>query len=120
MIPRFIKINGFTKENRYVMTGNINDAIHENGAWILDFKQYSNKSLVILFQMPVRDIGRLHSAVLGTGLKITEESEKLLADCDARQRLLGDDKVFDIYGTLQITFIHDEPDIRRYVPPFDL
>lgn len=120
MIPRFIKINGFTKENRYVMTGNINDAIHENGAWILDFKQYSNKSLVILFQMPVRDIGRLHTAILGTGLKITEESEKLLADCDAQQKLLGDESIFDIYGTLQLTFIHDEPEMRRYVPPFDL
>lgn len=120
MVPRFIKINGFTRENRFVMTATINDAIHESGAWILDFKQYSNKSLVILFQMSARDIGRLHAAVLDTDLKITGESEELLKNCDAQQQLLDDEKVFDIYGTLQITFIHDEPDIRRYVPPFDL
>jgi len=120
LIPRFIKINGITKENRYAITGNINDAIHESGAWALDFKQYSNKSVVILFQIPVRDIGRLHAAVLGTGLKITEESDKLLSDCDAQQKLLDDEETFDIYGTLQITFIHNEPDMRRYVPPFDL
>lgn len=120
MIPRFIKINGFTRENRFVMTARINDAIHESGAWILDFKMYSNKSLVILFQMPVRDVGRLYSAIQGTNLKIKDESDEMLKNCDAQQQLLDDDKVFDIYGTLQITFIHDEPDMRRYVPPFDL
>lgn len=43
-----------------------------------------------------------------------------MSDCDAQQKLLDDEETFDIYGTLQITFIHNEPDMRRYVPPFDL
>ncbi|ACV64598.1 hypothetical protein Dtox_3905 [Desulfofarcimen acetoxidans DSM 771] len=118
MMPRFIRINGQTREDRHDMISKVNTAISNSGAWILNFKMFSNRLINILFEVPTNNIDKLYASLLDTGLELYEESKALLEECSNQQKYVNDD--FDIAGTLQVTFIHNEPDLKIDVPPFDL
>ena len=99
------------------MTSLVERAILESGGWILDFKQFSNVSICINFEVPAKNIGKLRRALEAIDLRLTSESNEALASL-----IRPDDQPFaaseqrDVSGTLQITFIHNEPDLRRHVP----
>ncbi|MDD4587255.1 MAG: hypothetical protein PHC60_02525 [Heliobacteriaceae bacterium] len=119
-MARFIRINGFTRSDRHTIIGQLNQAISKSGGWILDFKMFSNKSINILLEIPVRNVRRLHQCLLEINIHLTPQSEELLRDTDLQQKKLGNESVFDLVGTLQVTFVHNEPDLVIEVPPFDL
>lgn len=120
MVPRFIRINGITRADRHHIIGEIDELISKSGAWILDFKRFSNISINIFFEIPVRNISLLLSSLQETNIKLHEESITLLQDADKKQKRINDEAVFDIIATLEVTFIHNEPDLIIEVPPFDL
>jgi hypothetical protein len=108
---KFLRLDGFTKAERIQMTTQVSDAISEAGAWITDFHQYSNILICINFQVPSANLDRLATALQETGLHLSQESlDQLMAVNDST---LKDE---ECPGTLQITFVHNEPDLLREVP----
>lgn len=120
MVSRFIRINGITRDDRQKVIGELNEAISQSGAWILDFKMFSNTSINIQFELPIRNVQQLHLNLLKTGVKLHSESDDLLKDTERQQKQLNDESTFDALGTLEVTFIHNDPDLIIEVPPFDL
>ena len=108
---QFLRLSGFTKAERIHMTARVSEAINQAGAWITDFHLYSNILICINFEVPSANLDRLAASVQETGLHLSQES--------LEQLLLANDwtlKEKELIGTLQITFVHNEPDLLREVP----
>ena len=108
---RFLRLDGFTKAERIGMTGRVSEAINLAGAWITDFHLYSNKLICINFEVSSANLGRLAISLQQTGLHLSQQSLEQLIPSDDLTLI---DK--ELPGTLQITFIHNEPDLLREVP----
>jgi hypothetical protein len=106
----FLRLDGFTRGERIGMTNRVSEAISQAGAWITDFHQYSNILICINFQVSISNLDRLAATLEQTGLQLSQESlEQLMA---AHESML---KEQEATGTLQITFLHNEPDLLRNV-----
>jgi len=88
-----------------------------SGAWVVDVKLFSNMSACFNFEVPRSHTAQLRGALAATGLHLSKESDEsfasLLEHCESDA---GGWQEPDIAGTLQITFIHNEPDLRIEVP----
>jgi hypothetical protein len=102
-----IPLAAITRENRLIATDAAKDAISACGGWIDDFRMFSNKMTSIRFEMPAAQAGLLAETLEHAHVRLDPESHERL------QAVAGRDG--DVKLTLQITFIHDEPDLRREV-----
>lgn len=110
---QFLRLDGFTKAERIRMTDDVSEAINQAGAWITDFHQYSNILICINFQVPVVKLEKLAAMLQETGLQLSQESlEQLRSAHDSMPKALE----LELVGTLQITFVHNEPDLLRDIP----
>lgn len=99
------------------MISSVKDAITQSGGWIVDFRMFSNVSISLNFEIPVTEIARLYSALKLMDIQWSRDSEGSLPDSLTWQTSLSSEtKVVDIRGALQLTFIHNEPDLRIEVP----
>lgn len=113
----FLRLNAITRLDRHLMITRARAAISEHGS-ILDFHLFSNRSICLNFELAVGKIGKLHDALCDSGLKLTEATRELLENCRKGLEQLDEKaRASEITGTLEITFIHDEPDLRIEVPP---
>src|SRR5687768_10364611 len=118
MIPRFLQLHGVTKVDRHEMISRVKEAILQGGGYILDFHMFSNTAICINFEVSVGNIEKLYSSLTATSLRLNQESHEMLLNCCDQSNQLGERaKATDVIGTLQITFIHNEPDLRIEVPP---
>ena len=88
--------------------------MNQSGGWITDFHHFSNHSVCINFEIAARDVRALASALASIKLLLSDESADALARYREVAPPVGADEVA---GTLQVSFIHDEPDLRIEVPP---
>ena len=113
----FLRFNAHTRLDRHLTISRAKEALQSCGS-ILDLHIFSNLSICLRFELPVGKIDRLHDSLHETGLKLSEESERLFASCRRGLEQLDEEaKASEVTGTLEITFIHDEPDLRIEVPP---
>lgn len=102
-----IQLSAVTRENRLLAVDAAKDAVSACGGWIDDFQMFSNKMTCIRFEMP---------AAQGPALAEKLDLARIRLDAEARQRALdAAERAGDVRMSLQITFIHDEPDLRREV-----
>jgi hypothetical protein len=117
MTSKFLRIIGYAKGDRSHMISALRDLINENGGWILDFKLFSNISICINFEISAKNVERLRMALLENNVQLSDESSALLMDfCN---QLDPSDELSEapgVMGAIQVTFIHNEPDLRIEVP----
>ena len=117
MVARFLRINAVTRANRDEVIAGVRTAITKSGAWIVDVKLFSNVSACFDFEIPSRRAEQLRDALAAMDLHLTKESDDSIASLlDANKPTEAGSPVTDIAGSLQITFIHNEPDLRIEVP----
>ena len=92
------------------MISRARSAITDSGGWILDAKLFSNVSINLSFEIPASRIGSLRDALESIELHLSTSSLESIA------RRHADQQSGDIAGSLQITFIHNDPDLRIEVP----
>lgn len=110
---RFLRLDGFTKAERIQMTARVSEAINQAGAWITDFHLYSNILICINFEVSIATLDRLAASLQETGLHLSQESlDQLIPANDSTLK----EKEKELVGTLQITFVHNEPDLLREIP----
>ena len=112
MTPNIVRVAASTREDRNEMIALVRDAIIKSGGWIIDHTMFSNAVINISFEVPANNVDDLFAALRDVeGLKLdNEEVEEIESQFSSGGK-------FDVPGTLQITFIHDEPDLRIEVPP---
>jgi hypothetical protein len=108
---QFLRISGFTRADRIQMTNRVSEAINQAGAWIIDFHLYSNILICINFEVPIANLAKLAAFLQDTGLHLSQESLEQLIPANYSTL-----KEKELVGTLQITFVHNEPDLLREVP----
>ena len=97
------------------MIGRVKQAITSCGGSILDFRQFSNVSVCLTFEIAAARLDRLRDALAQTGLRLSRESLDSLAEgCEAARGAGGG--AGESACTLSVTFVHDEPDLRIEVP----
>ena len=95
-----------TRMDRNLAISKVCEAISTSGGWIEDQFFFSNKAATIRFEMPFPSTGILQSRLLEEGLKLHAEGELPSGDAG------------DFRGAISLTFVHQEPDLKRDVPPF--
>ncbi len=101
-----LHLQGSTRVERHAMVDIVEEAIRCTGGWILDFHQFSNISLVLELEVPPRRLGQLLRLLQDGGVIFRPAPE------------LGPGEEDDaVLGTLQITFVHEEPDLHVPTPP---
>jgi len=118
MPPPFLRINALTRADRHRTIPALRDAVNGSGGWITDFKFFSNTAVCLNFEMPLRHVTRFSSAVKALHLSLSEQSARALEDCHRLAERAGAESAeAEVRGALQVTFIHDEPDLRIELPP---
>ncbi len=112
MVVSQLRINAVTREDRNEMISRVKEAMTGSGAWIVDVKQFSNVSVCFNFEIPGHKASRLRAALVDVGLRLAPEND----DSVSSIRDQAESDHADLAGTLQITFIHNEPDLRIEVP----
>lgn len=106
---RFARLSAVTQVERNAATTQAADAISRCGGWIVDFTMFSNAMTTLRFEAPAARLPELAA---------TLDAAEIALDADSRAALAaGFGDVGEIPGTLQLVFVHDEPDLRREVPP---
>lgn len=120
MPAQILRLTTFTKEERHLAINQIRETLASSGAIILDFKMFSNRSINFVFEIPWSSVEKLRDCLNDLGLIVYDEGNvmsDIMANLPAE---IPPDSDSDIPGTLQMTFIHNDPDLRIEVPPFDL
>ncbi len=107
--PNLLLLNGFTRVDRLKAVACLREAIVDSHGWITDFHQFSNLSICLRFEIPIEHLPLLAEMLLDAGVKFSAQSESVLYSLGPEQAR------GPIQCTLQVLFIHDEPDLRRVI-----
>lgn len=103
---RILMLNAVTRRERKDATSFVFDTVNGLGGWIDDVQMYSNLMNTIRLTLAAGAYPALIAALREGGIAVDEPAEDLA----------GTDSAVERMATLQITFIHDEPDMKRDVP----
>lgn len=106
----YLRVNATTREGRFALTAAVRDAISEAGAWITDFRQFSNVSVCVSFELESQQVARLSQALQRLNLSLPPESLQSLEETGRAAPGAA------VMGSLQITFVRDEPDVLTPPP----
>ncbi len=107
-MDRFLLLTAATSRDRNVVTGFVFDHINALGGWVDDVNMYSNVMTVIRFTIKEDRIGGLLDALAAEGVAVDPGKE------DAA--ILAAVRDIERSCSLQISFIHNEPDLKREIP----
>ena len=100
--------SAISRQERNLVTTFTFDCIHDAGGWVDDAQMFSNAMTNIRFSIPGDRLSNLIKALQLHGLKIDQN--------DATQNVSIETKTILRSGSLQIRFVHTEPDLKRTVP----
>ncbi len=107
--PNLLQLNGFTRVERLKSVARLRDAIIDSHGWVTDFHQFSNLSICLQFEIPIEHLPLLSEALLDAGVKLSSKSAAILYSIGPEMA------TGPVQCTLQVLFIHNEPDLRRKV-----
>jgi len=101
-----LMLTAVTRVERKLATSFVFDTVNRLGGWIDDTRMYSNLMNTIRLTLPAGAFAELVTVLCEAGIAV--EPPKGLGEISnpAAERM----------ATLQLTFIHDEPDLKREVP----
>ncbi|MDF1561407.1 MAG: hypothetical protein P1V51_00085 [Deltaproteobacteria bacterium] len=100
------RLEGATRVERTRAIRLVEEALQDCGAYIEDFQLFSNIALALRFdELPLERLGELIARLGEEGIRIHELPGSAPAPAEGRTR-----------GSLHLTFVHDEPDLKHEVP----
>ena len=91
------------------MIARVRNAIQMANADLIDFQMFSNTAISFSFEVAGQRVTELGEILVGTQLSLDEESIASLSNSTGADEIVN--------GTLNVTFIHNDPDLRIPVPP---
>ena len=104
-------LTAVTRCKRQSTVDAINTAISESGGWIEDVNFFSNISIAVRSFVPSSNAVDLGTRLAGAGLIVDIEGIDELA-----MAMRENAPAFELLCQLNVTFFHDEPDVRRTIP----
>lgn len=101
-----VMLSAVTRIERKTATSFVFDTVNRLGGWIDDVHMYSNLMNTIRLTLPAGAFADLSGALEAGGIAVDPPVG------------LGEirDPTAERMATFQLTFIHDEPDLRREIP----
>lgn len=109
----FLRINATTDEERRMLLPRLEEAIDHAGAWITDYRMFSNISVCLMFEAPFSCLGRLWANLSRCDLKLTSQSIAAFQDLLARRPTSA---AGDVVGSIEVTFVHGDGSLKIKVP----
>jgi hypothetical protein len=107
-----LRLNGYTKLDRLLCGIRLREEITQTcSGWITDFFEYSNISLCLHFEIAARRVPLLLTAIERAEVRLLTEGDAVLKEFASE--LESED---ELRCSLQVTFVHNEPDLRRHIP----
>jgi hypothetical protein len=103
-----IQLEGTTSRDFHSAIADISSAISDCSGWVTNHQFYSNIMAMVAFELPANKLAYLIERL--NQAKISTRDLQVLPASEPRE----------IKGQINITFIHNKPDIIRTVPAFDL
>ncbi|MFL0693419.1 MAG: hypothetical protein ACJLUP_15390 [Agrobacterium tumefaciens] len=101
-----VMLTAVTRVERKAATSFVFDTVNRLGGWIDDTRMYSNLMNTIRMTLPAGAFAALIEALEEGGISVRPPEGLGNVSDPAVERM----------ATLQLTFIHDEPDLTREVP----
>lgn len=105
-MKRLMQLQSITRRNRHEVHRQIVDTVLSLGGWVDDIRHYSNLMLTVQMTLPRGAYGALAASLGAIGVPLD-----LPPDLTASHR--GNDEQS---ASLQVNFVHNEPDLKRPVP----
>jgi len=114
LIPRYINIAGITKEYRHDMIDYTVNCIDTCSGWVMNHTMFSNSAICINFQIEAKGVNKLLKLLNSNGLNLTKESIEISKNFP--ENIEADYKYKEILGAINITFVHNDPDLKIITP----
>ncbi|MBD8894112.1 hypothetical protein [Roseibium litorale] len=103
---RLVQIQSITRRNRHEVNRLIFDTVAGLGGWIDDVQMYSNIMSTIRLTLPRGRFADLAGTLSGNGVPVDLPASLKTDPAETSEQS----------ASLQITFVHNEPDLRREIP----
>ncbi len=90
------------------MLPRLRDAFQTARADLIDFQMFSNAAINIRFEVAGKHLAKLGKALAATQISLDKESEESMARGGETDEIVN--------GSLNVAFIHNDPDLRIPVP----
>ena len=114
MVPKYISIEGITKEDRHKIIDYTVSCINGCSGWIMNHTMFSNAAIAINFQIEAKGVNKLFKLLNTNGMNLSGKSLELAESFP--EDLDDKDKEKEILGAINITFVHNDPDLKIKVP----
>jgi hypothetical protein len=106
-----VRLSAVTRVDRHAVVDAASHAVSEVGGWIDDVNFFSNLSAALRFVIPAGGASALGRKLRAIGLRIDD------ADVDALdQAAAARSEKSEMVVSLNMTFVHNDPDLRRTIP----
>ncbi|KGF68606.1 hypothetical protein LL06_15395 [Hoeflea sp. BAL378] len=115
-MKHLLMLSAVTRTNRHAAMRGIDDIVVSLGGWIEGHTLFSNIAATFRFVLPASALASFAGRVDALGVHIDQAGLAALA---ARSPAGGEENEAgeaEVAGALSVTFVHDEPDLRREIP----
>jgi hypothetical protein len=107
-----LQLAAVTTHPRHSLVAQLTEVLNKVGA-VLDSHQFSNIALAIQFEVSARKVSRLRPSLLALPLSFSNSSIMAL---ETIENAKGSELPEEIFGSINITFAHNEPDLLMHIP----
>ncbi len=112
MKSRLCMFSGITNKDRHQVIADVSKAISSNGGWIVNHEMYSNIAVMIRFNIEPKELAGWREGICVAGVRLDPETIQTLEDRINHET----DRDEEVACSLNVTFIHNEPDVRQPIP----
>lgn len=116
-IPRFLRLNAITRAPRGEVLLALDEALSRAGTWVLQHNLYSNISVALVVTLEAGSLPELARELGALPLSLYQESRAALEQASAAAAELPEaQREQELHATIEVLFVHDDPDLRHEVP----
>lgn len=105
-------LSGITRTDRHRAMAAVNDAVLQSGGWVEGHTLLSNIATVFRLELSAQALDALLPRLAGLDIRLDADSLEAAGEMIRSAR----DRCLEHPVSLNLTFLHDEPDLRRPVP----
>jgi hypothetical protein len=108
---RYLSLSGCTRTGRHQAIADIEQAIFTAGGWIIDHTLLSNKAIALRFCLPAESVERFLKDLDTAGIRLDSRPA-----AGTPAAFGGGGGETELTVSLNVSFIHDQPDLTHEVP----
>lgn len=108
----FLMMSGVSKEGRPQVTSTVSVTSSATGGWVISHTLFSNIAITIQFSLPEQKLGEFQDHAIAAGVRLDNDSLAKIRKVIERNA----PRTAEFTTSLNITFMHNEPDLRQEIP----